>query len=179
MNSNALLATLRDVDGVLGAFAMDSSGVVRASDVPAVMGTEALDAVAPRLCRVWDALADGGDGADSASLGYGDHALHVHRTATGLLCIICRADTSPPAIRMAARLVSKRLPAALETQRPEAPETSPPPPPATALAPPPVPSVITSPSAAKPPPLPTAKPITTPKAPAKRPRFFRGRRIDD
>lgn len=155
----AILSTLRDVDGVIGSFVLDAEGHPSARDLPSVVDDGALGDVGPRLGRLTEALEASGKTLDGCAMRFGAHQLYLRRCGEGLLCIVTREGCTAPALRMAAKLVAKRL----DAQAVAAPAShgSLPPPPASL---PPTP----------PPPIAAVEPV----AEGPRPRFFRGRRID-
>lgn len=196
MTVAALLSTLRDVEGVMGSFVVDLIGQVRARDMPAMFDDAALQEAAPRIARLKEALETQGEQVDSVSLAHGPHSLFLRTSGENILCVLTPHDVSLPALRMATSLVLRRLPEALAAAReaPTLPPTLRPPPSAAPtfsagsapLPPPPAVPSFGPPEAAAvstPPPVPVAARAAPPpvpdKAAVKRPRFFRGRLIEE
>jgi hypothetical protein len=103
------LQGLRDVEGVIGSFALDDSGGLVSKDLPAVFHDDVLMESGPRIMRLCEAIEHGGEALDSLVLRFADHKLHIRRSRGGLLCVIADADSNPPALRMALALVARRL----------------------------------------------------------------------
>jgi len=168
------LRPLRDVRGVMGSFVVDDDGRLVAADVPELIDEGALQAASTRLAHLCDAVSSGNSLADCV-LRFGDHTLFLHRFGRRTLCVLAPRPTNVAALRMGSRLASRRLAQALEA------------------APTPAPAAA-APAVNQPPPQPPAPrrsgflPARAPQpetadnaddaAPARRPRFFRGRRID-
>ncbi|MGC4091506.1 MAG: hypothetical protein QM756_27230 [Polyangiaceae bacterium] len=124
-----VLRGLRDLEGVVGSFALDETGALLEKDLPAVYHDDVLLETGPRIVRVCEAIEHGGEALDSLVLRFADHKLHIRRSRGGLLCVIASADSNPPALRMALALVARRLGSV------SAPPTPTKPPPASAEAP--------------------------------------------
>lgn len=167
MTVDGLLSTLRDVEGVMGSFVVDPNGQVCARDMPAMFDDVALGEAAPRLIRLRQALETEGEELNDATMEFGAHLLFLFGVDAYLLCVLCPSEVQLPALRMGAKLVSRRLHG--ELQREALPPTLPPPPSTAAM------------SSAPPPPAASPKGTkgAAPKAKPKRARFFRGRRISD
>jgi predicted regulator of Ras-like GTPase activity (Roadblock/LC7/MglB family) len=166
MTVAALLSTLRDVEGVIGSFVVDRYGQVCARDMPAMFDQQALEDAAPRIARLKEALETQGELLDSATLAHGPHVLFLRASADHILCVLSPVEVKLPSLRMGTNLVLRRLPEVIAREATVTPRHATYPPPMTTSSAPP-------PDAA-----PAAPPGPAP-APTKRPRFFRGRRIDD
>ncbi len=147
------LADLRDIEGVFGSFVIDAGGAPTRADVPAYVDATALRESGARVARLRDALSSSGAAFSYADLDFGAQQLFIQAVGADTLCVLSELGTSRPALRMGAKLVARRLESAPAAQRPMAAE---------------------APSA----PAGTARPAASAATPAKRPRFFRGRRID-
>ncbi|MCA9576704.1 MAG: hypothetical protein KC668_14770 [Myxococcales bacterium] len=190
MSAGPLLSTLRDVEGVIGSFVVDLIGQLRARDMPAMFDDSALQEAGPRIARLKEALETQGEQMELVSLAHGPHSLFLRASGELILCVLAPHEVNQPSLRMGSSLVLRRLPEALANARhattlppthrppPSAPPglapTLPLPPPVPSAAPPAPPAVPAAPPpAAAPPPVPVAA------SAAKRPRFFRGRLIED
>jgi predicted regulator of Ras-like GTPase activity (Roadblock/LC7/MglB family) len=108
--AETLLAGLRDLDGIWGAFVLSSEGGLLLWDVPRAISEEMLDAVGPRLAVLRDALATGGGmHVDFLTLRYERHRLCVSITPLGILCVITTAAVNVAALRMALNVTCRRL----------------------------------------------------------------------
>ena len=124
-----VLKSLRDVEGVLGSFALNEGGALLEKDLPAVYHDDVLLESGPRIVRLCEAIEHGGEALDSLVLRFADYKLHIRRSRGGLLCVIANADSNPPALRRALGLVARRLGTVSAPPKPATP------PPASAEAP--------------------------------------------
>lgn len=108
--ATAALQTLRDLDGILGSFLVSDSGTVVAQDLPAYFGSAAAD-IGPRAQRLQEALSLSQGEVNQCVLRYGPHKISLRPVSGGLLTIVASSDINLPALRMAANLVAKKLPA--------------------------------------------------------------------
>lgn len=103
------LQTLRDLEGVQGSFVVRTGdGRLLGRDLPAVIGDPILINIGPRIDRLLD-IVDASPPTDSVSLRFGDQRLDVKRMGTADLCVLSEATVSAPALRMAMRLVERKL----------------------------------------------------------------------
>jgi len=108
--AESLLAGLRDLDGVWGAFAVSLEGELLVWDVPSTITESMLDAVGPRLTVLREAFASGGNiEADVITLRFDQHRLTVGAASFGLLCAITTPTINGPALRMALNVTARRL----------------------------------------------------------------------
>lgn len=108
--ATAALQTLRDLDGILGSFLVSDSGAIVAQDLPAYFGSAAAD-IGPRAQRLQEALSLSQGEVKQCVLRYGPHKISLRPVSGGLLTIVASSDINLPALRMAANLVAKKLPA--------------------------------------------------------------------
>jgi predicted regulator of Ras-like GTPase activity (Roadblock/LC7/MglB family) len=108
--AESLLAGLRDLDGVWGAFVVSLEGELIVWDVPSSITEPMLDAVAPRLTVLREAFASGGNiEADVITLRFDQHRLTVGAAPFGLVCAITTPAINGPALRMALHVTTRRL----------------------------------------------------------------------
>ena len=67
------LRTLRDVEGVFGSFVMSGTGTLVSKDLPEVFDDEVLAEVGPRITRLYETFASGGDELETVMLRYFEH----------------------------------------------------------------------------------------------------------
>ncbi|HEV8246665.1 MAG TPA: roadblock/LC7 domain-containing protein [Polyangiaceae bacterium] len=180
------LKALRDVDGVLGSFVLDSEGSLLARDLSQVFDSELLCDVGPRIRRMADGLAESGEVPGSVLLHFKDHKLWLRTIESYMLCVLGVPQVNRPALRMALTLVSRRVAPLLASEQ-AALESVPPPIPASIpsshsgpdtlisapahlLSPHSAPAVTLAPT---PPPAPVSSAAPVKKA------MWRGRPIDD
>lgn len=106
--ATATLMTLREIEGTLGSFVLNEEGAVWAQDLPAYFGSAAYD-VGPRVLRLLETLAEAQEAPTHGSLRYGEHVLNWRQLRGGVLSVIAGAQTNPSVLRMAMRLVAKKL----------------------------------------------------------------------
>ena len=105
-----LLAGLRDLEGIWGAFVLSPDGELLLWDVPRAISEGTLDAVGPRLAVLRDALASGGRmHVDFMTLRYERHRLCVTITPFGILCVITTPAVNMAALRTALNVTGRRL----------------------------------------------------------------------
>ncbi len=103
------LQTLRDIEGVEGSFIVRAGdGRLLGRDLPAVIEDPILTNIGPRIDRLLD-IVDASPPTDSVSLRFGDQRLDVKRIGMAELCVLSEATVSAPALRMAMRLVERKL----------------------------------------------------------------------
>jgi hypothetical protein len=108
----ALLETLqhlRDIEGVQGTFVLRAGdGQLLGRDLPGVIDDRILANIGPRIDRLFD-IVDASPPTDSVVLRFGDQRLDVKRIGMAELCVLAEATVSAPALRMAMRLVERKL----------------------------------------------------------------------
>jgi len=178
------LRTLRDVDGVYGSFVISGAGALVSRDLPAVFDDAVLADVGPRITRIYETFASGGDELESVLLRYFEHKLYVRRLAWGMLGILCSAAVNLPALRMVGNLVTRRIDPEVGTGVARAiPRPRTPAPPAVAprpLPPTPAPAPVAPSRTNPPPPIAETTPVVTEAPPPTNGpvRMYRGRRIE-
>ena len=106
---HASLVSLKDVYGITGSFVCARSGHLVARELPSIFDDAALSEAGSRLTRLQETFASVGDRLEIAVLRFREHKVYVRILPAGTLCIISNAGVNMPALRMAARLVSRRI----------------------------------------------------------------------
>ena len=120
-----ILSTLRDVDGVQGAFVISDEGALVDLDMPAMFDPTLFGEVGPRIVRLRETFASGGDDMDACTLRFSDFKLYIRAMQRGFLCILSSIGVNMPALKMGVQLAQRRILA--ELGAPEgAPVSSPP-----------------------------------------------------
>jgi predicted regulator of Ras-like GTPase activity (Roadblock/LC7/MglB family) len=110
MSAESILATLHDVEGVMGSFVTSYDGEVVTSHMPPFVETADLARAGPRLLSIVDTFAESRlDDPQHYLLRFADHQLYVRRAGRGLLCVLSESKVNLPALRMASKLVCRRL----------------------------------------------------------------------
>lgn len=172
---HAALATLRDIDGVVGSFVIDGEGHVLGRDLPGMFDEDTLGYAGERLARLRHALEGERCNLDGGVARFGQHLLVMKAAAERTLCVIVPQGTNLMALQMGANIVARRvshMPA--DNARPHdaaitAPGTTVSP---VSAAPPPPPPTITSVAPTAP-----AASVAPASTPSSAPRMFRGRPI--
>ncbi len=103
------LHTLRDIHGIQGSFVVASgNGQILARDLPSVIDDASLNQVGPRICRLMD-LVEAEQPTESSALRFADHRIDVKSMGAALLCVMADASVNQPALRMAIKLVCRKL----------------------------------------------------------------------
>ncbi|HKQ67738.1 MAG TPA: hypothetical protein VJT73_00290 [Polyangiaceae bacterium] len=125
-----ILATLRDVDGVIGAFIISDDGQLVDKDLPSIFDASLFHEAGPRIVRLRDTLSSSGDEMEWCSLRFNDHKLNVRVTPMGFLCVISSSTVNVPALKMGVQLAQRRIMSEYGSLPPEsAPRAIPSPPP--------------------------------------------------
>jgi predicted regulator of Ras-like GTPase activity (Roadblock/LC7/MglB family) len=126
-----ILSSLRDVDGVLGAFVISEDGALIDSDMPAMFAPSLFDDVGPRIVRLRETFASGGDEIDTCTIRFSDFKLYIRAMHRGFICILSSIGVNMPALKMGAHLAQRRILSELGS-----PDSSPVSSPPSSLAPP-------------------------------------------
>lgn len=194
------LASLRDVEGVIGSFVLGEAGSVLGRDLPNLFDDDVLGSVGMRVQRLLESFDSTDEPGTHLSLRYPEHKLYLHRAQRAVIAVISGPHASSPAMTMALTLVGRRISRVLEERETDAgaarseasksPTLPAVPKPVAAPGPqiPGAPAQMGGASTDAPPP-PTRYSLTmaAPRAPegqhaapapTTRPRYFRGRRVE-
>jgi predicted regulator of Ras-like GTPase activity (Roadblock/LC7/MglB family) len=116
-----ILSTLRDVDGVQGAFVIADDGSLVDLDMPAMFEPALFGEVGPRIVRLRETLASTGEDVESCAIRFSDFKLYVRTMQKGFLCILSAIAVNMPALKMGVQLAQRRIMAELGS--PEAART--------------------------------------------------------
>ena len=103
------LGSLLDIAGVEGSFLFSPEGDLTAWDMPAVLEEQTLEEVSARTSRLADAFQLIGRRFDGAVVRFSEHLLCLRTGTRGTLCVLAHPQVSLPALRMASRLILRRL----------------------------------------------------------------------
>ncbi|MFT3923174.1 MAG: hypothetical protein QM778_11635 [Myxococcales bacterium] len=103
------LATLRDIEGVLGSFLIDEGGQLMARDMPGVFDDATLNSASLRLSRLRGALESESPSFGGCVARFGEHLLVVRPVAKRLLCVLVPKGANLTALQMGTNLVTRRL----------------------------------------------------------------------
>jgi len=196
---SAELASLRDVEGVIGSFVLGESGTLLGRDLPNLFDDEVLGSVGLRVHRLLETFDAQGESGAHFSLRYAEHKLFLHRVDQAVIAVISGPQASSPAMTMALTLVGRRVSRTLATPAPSRSESLTRTLPSNAPTMPQVPRPVfggTEPAPSESRSAPEAPPpahaldtrysmrLGAPEgrhaapAPTARPRYFRGRRVE-
>ncbi len=157
----AALGGLSDVNGVVGGFVITDSGALVGTNLPSAFDASVFADAGGRIARLFEASSALGSRPQSCILRFSEHKLYVREMTGALLGVICAAQVSLPALKVASNLVVRRVDAFLAEERSAGRTGESVPPPASVQPAVPSPSPSTAPSA-------------PPSRQPKKPMFFRG-----
>lgn len=108
------LATLKELQGVVGSIAVDAIGRVQAHDLPSVFDATTLRLVGARMLELKAVLSTDDSEQLSGSLEFEGHSFHVRALPHGMVGVLLDPGAHRPTIGMALNLVSRRVAAKLE-----------------------------------------------------------------
>jgi len=166
-----VLTALREIEGIVGSFVVSSEGGLIGRDLPSVFDDDTLLRVTPRLVRLREGIASDAVDPTAIVLRYSEHKLHIRPVEAGLLCVLSESKVNTPALRVAMKLVARRIAAHVQQRAHQIASSTTPPATERSRAPQP-PSTAPAPTAAPTPP--SAVPVPS-KAPSGM--IYRGQRI--
>lgn len=103
------LHTLRDIKGIQGSFIVGAeTGQLLGRDLPSILDDATLAQVGPRIDRMLN-VVESQPPTEALAMCFGDQRLDVRRMGFGHLCVLAEANISQPALRMAIKLVCRKL----------------------------------------------------------------------
>jgi hypothetical protein len=103
------LRSLRDIKGIQGSFIVRAdSGELLGRDMPGVVDDAVLIGLGPRIDRL-QGIMDSQPPTESVAMRFADQRLGIRRMGQAHLCVLAEAGVSQPALRMAMKLVSRKL----------------------------------------------------------------------
>jgi predicted regulator of Ras-like GTPase activity (Roadblock/LC7/MglB family) len=105
----AILESLKDVVGVAGSFAMDSDGEVVCVAMPSYVQAEDLAAVAPRIQWLVEAASELQVESEWCILYFSGYHLQIAPFNGGRLVVLTAPDVNARALRMAAKILCRKL----------------------------------------------------------------------
>jgi predicted regulator of Ras-like GTPase activity (Roadblock/LC7/MglB family) len=103
------LATLRDIDGVVGSFVIDGEGRVLGRDLPTLFDDDTLGYASQRLVRLRNALEGERCKLDGSVARFGSHLMMMKAVDERTLCVIVPHGTNLMALQMGANIVARRV----------------------------------------------------------------------
>lgn len=120
MSADPTLAGFEDVPGVIGSFLAASDGSILAIAMPRFVSEDELRRVGPRARSIFDTFDEAGQLAESCVLRFAEHRLYLKPLGIGMLCVLTQTDVNYAALRMAARLIARKLEAGVLENAPAA-----------------------------------------------------------
>jgi hypothetical protein len=105
----SVLSILKDIDGVIGSILARADGAVIGYDLPRTFDTSAAEGAARQMSLLRTALAAEAGGMKTGILRFRDFHFHVDEVPSGLIGILAAARAERPAIRMAVKLLGRRI----------------------------------------------------------------------
>ena len=103
------LRSLRDIKGIQGSFVVRAgTGELLGRDLPAVIDDTVLAEVGPRIDRLLT-IVESPNPTETIALRFSEQRLDIKRMGLVHLCVLAEAAVSPPALRMAMKLVGRKL----------------------------------------------------------------------
>lgn len=103
------LRSLRDIKGIHGSFIVRAgSGELLDRDLPRVVDDIVLSDVGPRIDRLLG-IVESAQPTESVAMRFGEQRLDIKRIGAAHLCVLADVAVSPPALRMAMKLVGRKL----------------------------------------------------------------------
>lgn len=103
------LASLRDVEGVIGSFLIDEHGTLLARDMPAMFDDEVLRSAGARLGRLRAAFENDAERFEGCTARFGAHLLFLRAAEARTLCVLCPTATNRIMLEMGLNLVARRV----------------------------------------------------------------------
>jgi len=113
----SILASLRDIEGVLGSFIWLSDGQLLATDMPEDCQPKTIEAVAARVQRLYEAFSSVGHGFESTTVAFAQYRLHVCAVDQAFVAAVLGSHVNMSALKMAATLALRELAVVLSHPR--------------------------------------------------------------
>jgi hypothetical protein len=107
-----ILASLSDVEGVVGGLAISPEGTVLGCVPPRMLDTATLDRLGARIAQLRAALVSDAEGANLPKGGvirFREHQLYLNPIASGMVGVLADDRVNVPALTMALRVVAQQL----------------------------------------------------------------------
>lgn len=105
----SILESLRDVAGVVGGFAVDDDSELVTSAMPSYVGTDDLESIAPRIQWLFEATAELQVQSEWVTMYFTDYNLQIAPFNGGKLVVLVAPDANTRALRMAAKILCRKL----------------------------------------------------------------------
>jgi hypothetical protein len=103
-----VLRSLRDIEGVLGSFLVDGSGLLLARDMPSIFDELTLRSASQRLSQLRAAFESDGHAFEGCTARFGGHLLVLRAAEKRTLCVLCPVGTNMNTLQMGLNLVARR-----------------------------------------------------------------------
>lgn len=105
----SVLSILKDIDGVIGSIVARTDGTVVGYDLPRTFDRTAAEGAARQMSLLRTALATEAGGIRAGVLRFRDFHFHVDEVPSGLIGILAAERADRPALRMAVKLLGRRI----------------------------------------------------------------------
>ncbi len=117
----SVLATLRDIEGIIGSFLLDEQGNLLARDMPSMFDDDTLAFASTRMGRLRAAFEVGAERFEGCTARFGSHLIILRPAEARSLCVMCPVGTNMAMLEMALNLVARRLSAPKSAAEPGTP----------------------------------------------------------
>jgi|GEM_PF-5638099 len=104
-----ILASLKDISGVMGSFLVTEAGRCTARDMPAMFTDDLLHELSPRIGRLLDVFSTNGAETHACTVRFRDYLFIVRAVKKNALCVLFLPDVNLPALKMGLNLATRRL----------------------------------------------------------------------
>lgn len=114
------LASLRDIEGIIGSFLLDERGNLLARDMPSMFDDDTLAFASARMGRLRAAFETGSERFEGCTARFGAHLIILRPAAARSLCVMCPVGTNMAMLEMGINLIARRLSAPKSEPQPGA-----------------------------------------------------------
>ncbi len=108
----AMLAPLRDIEGVEGAFVVNTTGMIVARDLPALFDDEVVQDAGLRIATLFEAVSENFELVDEIDLTYDGFTFSMRRAGAAFLVVVATPRALLQPVKMVSNLVARKLRAA-------------------------------------------------------------------
>lgn len=105
----SVLSILKDIDGVIGSIVAAADGAVVGYDLPRTFDYSAAEGAARQMALLRTAMATEAGEMKTSIFRFRDFHFHVDEVPSGLIGILAAERADRPALRMAVRLLGRRI----------------------------------------------------------------------
>jgi hypothetical protein len=103
------LATLRDVEGIVGSFVLTTNGELLGKSLPAIYPEPYVVEAGARIARLIAAMSENGATPSACTLRYAEHKLLVKASSEHLVVAVALADVNMAQARVGLNLIARQL----------------------------------------------------------------------